>query len=70
LEAIYHDCVLILHKEWVDKGPLFQDKKNCYVVGYTEHVGQEIATIINTPIGEEYFTILAHSKLLLQPHIL
>ena len=69
LEAIYHDCVLILHKEWVDKGKLFQDKKNCYVVGYTENVGQEIANIINTPIGKEYKHILNASKKLLQPHI-
>jgi len=69
LEAIYHDCVLILHKEWVDKGNIFQDKKNCYVVGYTDHVGQEIATIINTPIGKEYKHILNASKKLLQPHI-
>ena len=68
LEAIYHDCVLILHKEWVEKGNLFQDKKNCYVVGYTENVGQEIANIINTPIGKEYKHILKESKNLLHPH--
>lgn len=70
LEAIYHDCVLILHREWVEKGNLFQDKKNCYVVGYTENVGQEIANIINTPTGKEYQNILKESKELLHPHII
>ena len=26
LEAIYHDCALILHKEWVEAGDTFKDK--------------------------------------------
>jgi hypothetical protein len=53
LEAMYHDCNLILHKEWVEKGNIFVDKKNCYVVGYTDNVAQEIADIIQKPIGIE-----------------
>ena len=48
LEAMYHDCNLILHKEWVEKGNIFVDKKNCYVVGYTDNVAQEIADIIES----------------------
>ena len=49
LEAIYNDCILILHKEWVEAGDLFKDKHNCYVVGYTDKP-EEIAKIINNLI--------------------
>jgi hypothetical protein len=29
LEAIYHDCILILHNEWINKGELFISGVNC-----------------------------------------
>ena len=33
MEAEYHDCCLILHKEWCNvKGSLYRDNKNCYAV--------------------------------------
>ena len=44
LEAIYHNCALILHKDWVEK-ETFKNRHNCYVVGYTENIGKEIADI-------------------------
>ena len=69
LEAIYHDCVLILHKEWIEQGDLFQNKINCYAVGYTETPEKEIADIINQPLGDEYESILNTSKKLLKDHI-
>ena len=69
LEAIYHDCVLILHKEWVDNGDLFKKDYNCYVVGYSEDIGKEISDIINSPIDDKYYTILKNSKEILIKHI-
>ena len=32
LEAIYNDCVLILHNDWINKGSLFIDNFNCLSV--------------------------------------
>lgn len=32
LDGIYNDCVLILHKQWIDKGTLFQHGFNCLAV--------------------------------------
>ena len=69
LEAIYHDCALILHKEWVDQGNTFQKDHNCYVVGYTDNVGVEIATLINSPLDDKYESILKNAKELLKDHI-
>ena len=69
LEAIYHDCALILHKEWVSKGNVFKDRYNCYVVGHTDDIGKEIADIINSPIDETYNNIVKNSQILLEKHI-
>ena len=69
LEAIYHDCALILHKEWVDQGNTFQKDHNCYVVGYTDNVGVEIATIINSPLDDKYQTILKNAKEIIKENI-
>lgn len=69
LEAIYHDCALILHKEWVSKGNVFKDRYNCYVVGHTDDIGKEIADIINSPIDETYNNIVKNSQILLDKHI-
>ena len=32
LEAIYNDCILILNREWIDKGNLFVENENCLAV--------------------------------------
>tara|TARA_Y100000817_G_scaffold309299_1_gene298224 strand:- start:4072 stop:5025 length:954 start_codon:yes stop_codon:yes gene_type:complete len=69
LEAIYHDCALILHKEWIEQGDTFQKDHNCYVVGYTNNVGKEIADIINSPLDDKYESILKNAKELLKDHI-
>ena len=68
LEAIYHDCALILHKEWVDQGDTFKKDYNCYVVGYTHDIGKEIADIINSPLDNQYEMILKNAKKLLDDH--
>ena len=69
LEAIYHDCVLILHKEWVEQGDTFKKDYNCYVVGYTDDIGKEIADIIEKPLSQTYESILQNSKKILHDHI-
>ena len=68
LEAIYHDCALILHKEWVEQGDLFKKGENCYVVGYTSNIGKEIADIINSPLDSNYEMILKNAKKILIDH--
>ena len=68
-EAIYNDCILILHKEWVEAGDLFKDKHNCYVVGYTDKPEEEIAKIINNPNKKMNKMILKNSKIILNSHI-
>ena len=32
LEAIYNDCILILNREWINKGNLFIENENCLAV--------------------------------------
>lgn len=63
LEAIYQDCVLILHKQWVNQGTLFKDGINCLAVETPE----ELAHILNSESPYEH--IVTASKLLLQNHI-
>ena len=69
LEAIYHDCALILHKEWVEQGDLFRTDFNCYVVGYTDNIEKEIADIIDSPLDDKYESIVNNSKEIIQSHI-
>ena len=58
-----------LHKEWVEAGDTFQDKHNCYVVGYTDNTGSEIANIINNPNKTLNKKIIKNSKEILKDHI-
>ena len=69
LEAIYQDCILILHKEWVDQGTLFKHKYNCYVVGYTDNIEQELADIINKEDIDLDKSILENSKQIMNNNI-
>jgi len=68
LEAIYHDCALILHKEWVEKGNLFKNGVNCFVVGYTDNIGEEITNIINRGIDSDYKKVVKNASKLLKTH--
>ena len=68
LEAIYNDCVLILHKDWVNAGNTFKDKHNCYVVGDTDKIDFEIANIINNPNKKLNKKIIKNAKLILENH--
>ena len=66
LEAIYQDCVLVLHEEWVNKGSLFVSGVNCIVVKNEE----ELAKIMNVGIPEElYDIILKNSKKIIEDHL-
>jgi len=66
LEAIYHDCVLILHKDWIEKGDLFQSGVNCIGVGDAD----ELAIVINNGLGKELYELLVkNSKKILGDHL-
>lgn len=68
LEAIYHECVLILHKDWVEKGDLFKNGVNCYVVGYTDNIEEEISNIITRGLNSECKKIISNANKLLKIH--
>tara|TARA_B110000902_G_scaffold262761_1_gene340333 strand:+ start:537 stop:1544 length:1008 start_codon:yes stop_codon:yes gene_type:complete len=66
LEAIYQDCILILHNEWINKGNLFQSGVNCIGVSNEE----ELSQVINNDIGIELEELIrANSKKILKNHI-
>ena len=68
LEAIYHNCALILHKDWVEKGSTFKDGHNCFVVGYTDDIGGEITSIINSGVNAKYKKVVKNANKLLNTH--
>jgi len=66
LEAIYQDCILILHNDWINKGSLFQSGVNCLGVSNEE----ELANIINNDIDKELSElILNNSKKIIEDHL-
>jgi hypothetical protein len=66
LEAIYHDCILVLHLEWINKGELFQSGVNCIGVGTAE----ELAEFIKNDLpSSKYSEILMNSKKILENHV-
>lgn len=64
LEAIYNECVLILHNDWIKKDKIFVDKYNCfgvsndielkdilnreYNIGYLEKIRKNARKILNS----------------------
>lgn len=66
LEAIHHDCILILHNEWIEKGNLFKSGYNC--IGVSNE--NELSEFINTDLSKEKFNeILMNSKNILENHV-
>jgi len=66
LEAIYQDCVLVLHEEWINKGSLFHSGINCLSVSDEE----ELAKLMNEGISEElYDIILKNSYKIIEDHL-
>jgi len=50
LEAIYNDCILILHNDWITKGDLFKDGYNCFGISNET----ELAEILNKNHEDKY----------------
>ena len=66
LEAIYHDCILVLHNEWINKGSTFKSGHNC--IGVSNH--EELAQFIEKGLTKKEFNkILMNSKAILEKHI-
>lgn len=63
LEAIYNDCILILHNEWIDKGILFTRGKNC--LGCSDE--NDIALILKE--DRDHSKLIKESKKILKKHI-
>ena len=65
LEAIYQDCILVLHNEWINKGTLFRSGYNCIGVSNEE----ELANFINKDLKLiEREKIIMNSKKILEDH--
>jgi hypothetical protein len=65
LEAIYHDCVLILNSKWVDKiDTQFKHGYNCFTVSNET----ELIDILNS--DKDVSSIIKNSKEMLKNHIL
>jgi len=66
LEAIYHDCVLILNNEWISKGDLFVSGHNC--IGVSD--AAELAAFLTEDLSPEiYDEIIENSQIILQDHV-
>ena len=64
LEAIYNDCILILHKDWIQKGTLFVENINCLAVK-DEH---ELKDILLDNIKYDREKIIKNAKKILEDH--
>ena len=66
LEAIYQDCILILHNEWIDAGSIFKSGYNCIGVS----TGEELANFIEEGLTKDkYLNILMNSKKIVEKHV-
>lgn len=64
LEAIHHDCALIINKDWIkDYETPYVHNENCYVVNGP----QELADLLTSDINEAQ--VIKNAKKLLLPHI-
>ena len=66
LEAIHHDCVLVLHSEWINKGSLFISGHNCIGIGSAEELAEFIKNDLSS---SKYSEILMNSKKILENHV-
>ena len=64
LEAIYEDCILILHNEWINQGTIFKSGYNC--IGVSNE--KELADVINGSTNYNSKSIIKNSKKILQNH--
>ena len=61
LEAIYNECILILHKEWINKSELFVDRYNCLAVENEN----ELFNILTSDTNFDKDLIIQNSKKIL-----
>jgi hypothetical protein len=66
LEAIYHDCILVLHNDWINKGELFTSGVNCIGVSTAEELAEFIKNDLSS---SKYSEILMNSKKILENHV-
>ena len=66
LEAIYHDCILVLHSDWINKGELFISGVNCIGVSTPEELAEFLT---NDLPSSKYSEILMNSKKILENHV-
>ncbi len=63
LEAIYQNCVLILHRDWIKHGNIFKEGINCLAAETPE----ELATLLIKPRNLQPF--ISESKKILNHHL-
>ena len=66
LEAIHHDCILVLHNDWINKGELFISGHNCIGVSTAEELAEFIKNDLSS---SKYSEILMNSKKILENHV-
>lgn len=66
LEAIYQDCVLVLHNEWINAGDTFTSGVNCIGVSNEHELAQLITKGISATKQKQ---IKLNAKKILQTHI-
>jgi len=63
LEAIYQDCVLVLHRDWISQGSVFKEGINCLSAGTPE----ELAKVLTE--SRDITNIIKESRKLLKAHL-
>lgn len=63
LEAIYQNCVLILHRNWINQGSIFKEGVNCLATDNPK----ELANILISK--KDYSSIVKESQKILKPHL-
>ena len=65
LEAIYNDCILILHEDWVNKSDLFINQFNCLTVKNE----LELYNILSNKLTINKDEMISNAKNILKDHI-
>ena len=63
LEAIYQDCVLILHRDWIKQGTTFIEGVNCLA----SETPEELSAILSE--DRDTSLLVEESRKLLKPHL-
>ena len=63
LEALYQDCVLILHRQWIQNGTIFKEGINCLGADSPDELAKHLTS------ERDISSIITESKKLLKPHL-